>query len=76
LDSSREFELTGWGNGKENEMRVILCGCERRLEANDYEGLVRKVLDHLVEDHSEIRLGDSQVRALREIVAACSYRFE
>jgi predicted small metal-binding protein len=57
-------------------MRVILCGCDRRLEANDYEGLVREVLDHLVEEHSEIRLGDSQVRALREIIAVCSYRFE
>ena len=57
-------------------MRVILCGCDRRLEANDYEGLVREVLDHLVEEHSEIRLGDSQVQVLREIIAACSYRFE
>ena len=57
-------------------MRVILCGCDRRLEASDYEGLVREVLDHLVEEHSEIRLGDSQVQVLREIIAACSYRFE
>jgi Protein of unknown function (DUF1059) len=57
-------------------MRVILCDCDRRLEANDYEGLVREVLDHLVEDHSEIRLGDPQVQVLREIIAACSYRYK
>jgi hypothetical protein len=54
----------------------MLCGCDRSLEADDYEGLVKEVLDHLIQEHSEIRLGDSQVRALREIVAACSYRFE
>jgi predicted small metal-binding protein len=57
-------------------MRVILCGCDRRLKATDYEELVKEVLDHLIQEHSEIRLGDSQVQVLREIVAACSYRLE
>jgi predicted small metal-binding protein len=76
LDASWECEFTGWGNGKENVMRAMLCGCERRLEADDYEGLVKEVLDHLIKEHSEIALGEPQVRVLREIVAVCSYRFE
>jgi hypothetical protein len=54
-------------------MRAILCGCNRRLQANDYEGLVEEVLNHLLQVHYEIRLGEPQVRAVREIVASCSY---
>ena len=57
-------------------MRAILCGCNRRLQAGDYEGLVDKVLEHLLHVHPQIRLGESQVRAVREIVAARSYRTE
>lgn len=57
-------------------MRAILCGCSRRLQADNYEGLVEEVLEHLVQVHPRIRLGDSQVRVVREIVAARSYRME
>jgi hypothetical protein len=57
-------------------MRAILCGCNRRLQADNYEGLVEEVLEHLLQGHSGIRLGESQVRAVREIVAAHSYRLE
>jgi hypothetical protein len=64
------------GIPKENQMRAILCGCNRRLQADNYEGLVEEVLEHLLQGHSGIRLGDSQVRAVREIVAARSYRLE
>jgi hypothetical protein len=38
--------------------------------------LVEEVLEHLLQGHSGIRLGESQVRAVREIVAARSYRME
>lgn len=57
-------------------MRAILCGCNRRLQADNYEGLVEEVLEHLLQGHSKISLGESQVRVVREIVAACSYRLE
>ena len=57
-------------------MQAMLCGCDRRLEATDYEGLVGEVIDHLRRDHPELRFGEAGVRALREIVAARSYRFE
>ena len=57
-------------------MQAMLCGCDRRLEATDYEGLVGEALGHLRRDHPELRFGDAGVRALREIVAARSYRFE
>ena len=55
-------------------MRAILCGCDRRLQADDYEGLVRRVLEHLLQAHPGIDLGELQVRTVREIVAARSYR--
>ena len=64
------------GKRKEIEVRAILCGCNRRLQADNYEGLVEEVLEHLLQGHSGIRLGESQVRAVREIVAARSYRME
>jgi hypothetical protein len=38
--------------------------------------LVDEVLEHLLQRHPGIRLGESQVRAVREIVAARSYRME
>ncbi len=57
-------------------MRAILCGCNRRLQADNYEGLVEEVLEHLLQGHSKISLGESQVRVVREIVAARSYRLE
>ena len=66
-------------------MRAILCGCNRRLQADNYEGLVEEVLGHLLQGHSKISLGESQVkislgesqvRVVREIVAARSYRLE
>ena len=57
-------------------MRAILCGCNRRLQADNYEGLVEEVLEHLLQGHSKINLGESQVRVVREIVAARSYRLE
>ena len=57
-------------------MRAVLCGCSRRLQADGYEGLVDEVLEHLLQGHPGIRLGESQVRAVREIVAARSYRME
>ena len=57
-------------------MLVILCGCDRRLQADNYEGLVEEILEHLLQGHPGIRLGESQVRAVREIVAAHSYRIE
>jgi hypothetical protein len=57
-------------------MRAILCACNRRLQADNYEGLVEEVLEHLLQGHSKISLGESQVRVVREIVAARSYRLE
>ena len=57
-------------------MRAILCGCNRRLQADNYEGLVEEVLEHLLHGHSKISLGELQVRVVREIVAARSYRLE
>ena len=55
-------------------MRTILCGCSRRLQADNYEGLVQEVLEHLLRAHPRIGLGELQVRIVREIVAARSYR--
>jgi hypothetical protein len=46
------------------------------LQADNYEGLVEEVLEHLLQGHSKISLGESQVRVVREIVAARSYRLE
>jgi hypothetical protein len=57
-------------------MQAMLCGCDRRLEASDYEGLVGEAIEHLRRDHPDLRFGEAGVRALREIVAARSYRFE
>jgi hypothetical protein len=56
-------------------MRAMLCGCGLRLQAVGYERLVGKVLDHLSEDHPEIKLGKAQVRVVREMVVCSSYRF-
>jgi hypothetical protein len=55
-------------------MRAILCECSCRLQADNYEGLVQEVLEHLLRDHPGIGLGKSQVRIVRQIVAARSYR--
>lgn len=57
-------------------MLAVLCSCNRRLQANNYEGLVEEVLDHLLQGHSGIRVRESRVRVVREIVAACSYRLK
>jgi hypothetical protein len=57
-------------------MQAMLCGCDRRLQATDYEGLVGEAIDHLRGDHPGLSFGEAGVRALREIVAARSYRFE
>jgi hypothetical protein len=51
----------------------MLCGCDRRLQAADYEGLGAEVIEHLRRDHPDIRVGKAGVRAVREIVAARSY---
>jgi predicted small metal-binding protein len=57
-------------------MQGMLCGCGRRLQANNYEELVEEVVGHLLQRHSGIKLGESQIRAVRELVAVCSYRLE
>jgi hypothetical protein len=57
-------------------MQAMLCACGRRLQANNYEELVEEVLGHLLQRHPGIKLGESQIRAVRELVAVCSYRLE
>ena len=44
------------------------------MQADNYEGLVQEVLEHLLHAHPRIDLGELQVRIVREIVAARSYR--
>ena len=44
------------------------------MQADNYEGLVKEVLEHLLQAHPGIGLGELQVRIVREIVAARSYR--
>ncbi len=56
------------------DMQAMLCGCDRRLQAANHEELVEVVIDHLRRDHLELRFGEAGVRAVREIVAARSYR--
>ena len=62
--------------GNDEQMQAMLCGCGRRLQASDYESLVAQVIEHLRRDHPGIRVGEVGLRAVREIVAARSYRFE
>ena len=60
--------------GNADDMRAMLCGYDRRLQAADYEELVAEVIEHLRRDHPDIRIGEAGIRAVREIVAARSYR--
>ena len=53
-------------------MQGMLCGCERRLRAANYEELIAEVIEHLRRDHPGIKVGEAGVRAVREIVAARS----
>ena len=57
-------------------MQAMLCGCDRRLRAANYEELVAEVIEHLRGDHPGIRVDEAAIRAVREIVAARSYRLE
>jgi len=58
-------------------MRALLCGCvcncHHRLRADDDEGLVGEVLDHLRRNHPAVPLDDARVR---EIVSARAYKLE
>lgn len=54
-------------------MRAMLCGCRRRVEAQDEEKLVEEVLVHLTREHPAP--GADQER-VRQAVKTHSYRIE
>ena len=54
-------------------MRVLLCGCGRRLEADEDERLCDQVVSHLKRDHLTPYI-DYEVA--REIVTSRAYKME
>jgi hypothetical protein len=52
---------------------VMLCGCDRHLQAANQDEPAAEVIEHLRGDHPELRFGEAGVPAVREIVAARSY---
>ena len=54
-------------------MKALLCGCGRRLEANEDEGLYERVVAHLEREHLAAHV-DREVA--RGMVASRGYRLE
>ena len=54
-------------------MRVLLCHCRHRLEAEDDETLLGLVKEHLIREHPAVPPTDEQVM---EIVSTRAYDFE
>jgi len=61
------------GEGKEGQMRALLCHCRTHLEAKDDQDLVEELREHLVREHPALRPTDDQVW---EIVRTRAYDFE
>jgi hypothetical protein len=58
---------------RENGMRALLCGCGRRLEADQDEKLCERVVAHLKRDHLTAYVDREVVRGM---VAARAYKIE
>ena len=42
-------------------MRALICGCLCRLEAEDEEGLFRRVREHFGREHPKVSVDDEQL---------------
>jgi hypothetical protein len=58
---------------RENGMRALLCGCGRRLEADEDGKLCERVVAHLKRDHLSAHVDGELVRGM---VAARAYNIE
>ena len=58
---------------RENGMRALLCGCGRRLEADEDEMLCERVVAHLTRDHLSAYVDRELVRGM---VADRAYKIE
>ena len=43
-------------------MRALICGCRCRLEAEDEEGLFRRVREHFGREHARVWVDEEQLR--------------
>ena len=43
-------------------MRALICGCLCRLEAEDEEGLFRRVREHFGREHPKVTVDEEQLR--------------
>ena len=43
-------------------MRALICGCLCRLEAEDEEGLFRRVREHFEREHPKVSVDEEQLR--------------
>jgi predicted small metal-binding protein len=57
----------------ESGMRALLCGCGRRLEADEDQKLCERVVAHLKRDHQRVYVNPELVRGM---VAARAYKIE
>ena len=70
------FRIIPWGRGEEElvYVRAVLCGCRRRLEAEDEGALRVLVREHLTAEHATVPpMTDGLVE---EIVSARAYDLE
>jgi hypothetical protein len=58
---------------RENGMRALLCGCGRRLEAVEDEGLCERVVVHLTRDHGSAYV---DCELVRRMVVDRAYKIE
>jgi hypothetical protein len=58
---------------RKNGMRALLCGCGRRLEADEDQRLCERVVAHLERDH---RTAYVNPEVVRQMVASRAYKIE